>query len=148
MMPRDLPGGLINVDKWDGAPAARTRLLQGLRDRQVANAVVLTGDSHQAWVADLRLDEAGPAIATEFGATSITSGGDGSETVASTADLLRRNPHIRFFNNRRGYTLHEATPARMLVTQRAVPFVTKPGAPREDRGQFVVEAGRPGVQAG
>ena len=148
LMRREFPRGAISMDKWDAAPAARARLLQGLRERGVANAVVLSGDVHNAWAGALRLDpldEASPAVATEFTGTSITSEGDGSEVQASTAEVMRRNPHIAFFNNRRGYTLHEATAARMAVTFRAVPYVTRPDAPREDRGHFVVEAGKPGV---
>ena len=146
VMPRDLPGGMVNVDKWDGTPAARERLLRGIADRRLGGAVVLTGDSHNAWVADLKLGDA--IVATEFAATSITSLGDGSETLASTPELLSRNPHIHFHSARRGYSLHDATPARMAVTQRVVPYVTRPGAPREDRGVFVTEAGRPGIQRG
>ncbi|WP_431270429.1 alkaline phosphatase D family protein [Dankookia sp. P2] len=151
LMRREFPRGAISMDKWDAAPAARARLLQGLRDRGVANAVVLSGDVHNAWAGTLRLDpldEASPAVATEFTGTSITSEGDGSEVLASTPEVLRRNPHIAHFHNRRGYTLHEATPARMEVTFRAVPYVMRPDAPREDRGRFVVEAGRPGVTPG
>ena len=146
VMPRDLPGGLVNVDKWDGAPAARDRLLRGIAQRRLGGAVVLTGDSHNAWVADLKLGNA--VVATEFAATSITSAGDGNEALATTPELLRRNPHIHFHSARRGYSLHDATPQRMAVTQRVVPYVTRPGAPREDRGVFVTEAGRPGVQRG
>ena len=151
VMRRELPGGAIAMDKWDAYPAARARLLQGIRDRGVANAVVLTGDVHQAWAGTLRLDpldERSPVVASEFVASSITSEGDGSETVASTAEVLRRNPHIAHFNNRRGYCLHEATPARMEVAFRAVPYVTRPDAPREDRGRFVVEAGKAGIVPG
>lgn len=144
LAPLALPDG-INMDSWDGAPAARARLLRGLAERRVGNAVVLTGDVHTAWAGDLRLDGEGPVVATEFVATSITSGGDGTEQRPGTAALLARNPHLRFFNDRRGYTLHEATPARMEVTFRAVPHVTRPDAPREDRGRFLVEAGRPGI---
>lgn len=147
VMPRDLGNSQVNVDKWDGAPAARTRLLRGLAERGAVNSVVLTGDSHNAWVGDLRLEN-GPVVATEFGATSISSGGDGNEMAPAAAAVLQRNPHIHFFNNRRGYSLHEVTPARMSVTQRVVPFVTRPDAPREDRGVFVVEAGRPGAVRG
>ena len=146
VMPRELPGDLVNVDKWDGTPAARERLLRGIADRRLGGAVVLTGDSHNAWVGDLKLREA--VVATEFAATSITSLGDGSETLASTPELLRRNPHIHFHSNRRGYSLHDATPERMSVTQRVVPYVSRPGAPREDRGVFVTQAGRPGIQRG
>jgi alkaline phosphatase D len=110
--------------------------------------VALTGDVHNAWAGELRLDpreEAGPVVAAEFVATSISSGGDGSEAQANTPEVLRRNPHIRFFNDRRGYCLHEATPERMEVAFRALPYVTRPGAPREDRGRFVVEAGRAAI---
>ena len=151
MMRREFPNGALSMDKWDGYPAARTRLLQGIRDRGVAGAVVLSGDVHNAWAGELHLDpldEASPVVATEFTATSITSGGDGSEVQAGTAEILRRNPHHRFFNDRRGYCLHTLTPQRMEVTYRALAQVSRPGAPREDRGRFVVEAGRPGILPG
>ena len=94
------------------------------------------------------MDERSPVVATEFVASSISSGGDGSEANANTPEILRRNPHLRFFNNRRGYCLHDATAERMEVTFRALPHVTRAGAPREDRGRFVVEAVKPGVQQG
>uniref|UniRef100_UPI0019D62481 alkaline phosphatase D family protein n=1 Tax=Dankookia rubra TaxID=1442381 RepID=UPI0019D62481 len=151
LMRREFPRGAISMGKWDAYPAARTRLLRGLHDRCAANAVVLSGDVHNAWAGSLRLeplDERSPVVATEFTGTSITSEGDGSEVLAGTAEVLRRNPHIAHFNSRRGYTLHEATAARLEVTFRAVRFVTRPDAPREDRGRFVVEAGKPGVTPG
>jgi alkaline phosphatase D len=151
VMRRELPGGNLNMDKWDGAPAARERLLRGLQERRASNPVILTGDIHNAWVGDLRLnplDERSPVIASEFVATSISSGGDGSEAVSGAEDILRRNPHIHFAHNRRGYSLHEATAQRMTVTHRALPFVTRAGAAQEDRGVFVVEAGKAGVVRG
>jgi alkaline phosphatase D len=148
MMRRELPGGALSMDAWDGYPAARSRLLAGIRDRGISNVVVLSGDVHNAWAGDLHLDpldERSPAVASEFVASSITSSGDGSEELPETAEILRRNPHIAFFNNRRGYTVHEATPVHLATAFRAVPYVSRTGAPREDRGHFVVEAGRPGV---
>lgn len=150
MMRREFAGHAITMDKWDGYPAARARLLEGARERQVANAVVLAGDLHVAMAGSLRLDpedERSPVVATEFVGTSVTSGGDGHEQRADAPALLARNPHIAFFNDRRGYTLIEATPAHMEARFRALPYVTRPGAPREDRGRFVVEAGRPGLPA-
>lgn len=149
VMPRDLGddirGRVISMDKWDAVPAARTRLLRGIAARGVRNGVVLTGDVHNAWAGTVHADGAepqGPGLMTEFCATSIASGGDGSEQVAATPTVLRRNPHIAFFNNRRGYCLHEASEGRMEVSFRALPFVSRPGAPVEDRARFVVEAGR------
>ncbi|WP_372624542.1 alkaline phosphatase D family protein [Falsiroseomonas sp.] len=149
VMPRDLGDDLrgprISMDKWDAVPAARVRLLRGIAERGVRNAVVLTGDVHNAWAGTVHADAAeprGPGLMTEFCATSISSGGDGSEQVAATPTVLRRNPHIAFFNNRRGYCVHEATPERMEVTFRVLPFVSRPDAPLENRARFVVEAGR------
>jgi alkaline phosphatase D len=134
----------LSMDKWDAYPAARARLLRGLHDRGVNNVAVLTGDVHNAWAGTVHLDPGNidsPAIASEFVATSISSDGDGSETLPSTARVLARNPHIAFFNNRRGYTLHEATDKAMTATYRAVDYVSRPGAPRVDKGVFVAEAG-------
>ena len=146
LMPRRLARGGISMDKWDGYPAARARLLAGLAARRVANPVILSGDVHTAWAGDIRAAEDGPPVASEFTATSITSSGDGSEALPGTAATLARNPHVRFFNNRRGYCLHAAGPGRLETTFRAVAAVTRPGAAREDRGRFLLEAGRPGLQ--
>jgi len=41
-------------------------------------------------------------VATGFVATSFSES-DGSGTLGSVAKVLRRNPHVRFFNSRRGY---------------------------------------------
>ena len=135
------------MDKWDGYPAARRRVLEALQG--VPNLVVVSGDVHMALAGTLHLDydrEDSPATGTEFTATSISSGGDGSEARASSARERERNPHLAFINNRRGYTLHEVSPQSFTATFRAVAQVSTPGAAREDRGQFVVEAGRPGPQ--
>jgi alkaline phosphatase D len=148
LMPRDLGdearGAMLSMDKWDGYPAARARLLAGLRERAVRNAVVLSGDIHSAWAGTLH-DAAGTALATEFVATSISSGGDGSEVLRATPTVLRRNPHIGFFNNRRGYALHEVTPARMQVGFRAVDSVSRSGVPLVEKGRLVVESGRAAI---
>jgi alkaline phosphatase D len=55
--------------------------------------------------------------------------------------VLRRNPHIAFFNNRRGYTLHEATAQRMEASFKGLDAVTRPGMPAVEKGRFAVEAG-------
>ena len=139
----DVRGRMISMDKWDAMPVARQRLLDGVRQRNVGNLVVLTGDVHNAWAGEVRASGGqGPALMTEFCASSISSNGDGSEALAATPTVLRRNPHISFFNNRRGYCLHEAGPKQMAVSFRAVDYVTRPGAPLVDKARFVVEAGR------
>jgi alkaline phosphatase D len=77
--------------------------------------------------------------------SSITSGGDGSETLADTAAALADNPHIRFFNNRCGYVRTRFTSTDATADFRVVPYVRRPGAPVERRATFVVEDREPGL---
>lgn len=144
----DIRGRVISMDKWDAVPAARARLLAGVRQRGAANLVVLTGDLHNAWAGVVREGGEGPALMTEFCASSMSSNGDGSEAVGATPTVLRRNPHIAFFNNRRGYCLHKADAARMEVSFRAVDYVSRAGAPLVDKAKFVVPAGRAELERG
>jgi alkaline phosphatase D len=139
------------MDKWDAYAAARGRLLRFVQENRVPNLVVLTGDVHNAWAGDLRTDfddDRSPIVGSEFVATSISTDGDGAESRADWETLQRHNPHMRFFNNRRGYTVHAASRDRMTAEFRVVPYVTRRDAPLETRAAFLVEAGRPGVQRG
>jgi alkaline phosphatase D len=59
--------------------------------------------------------------------------------------MLRLNPHIHFYNGRRGYVRCDVTARALTASYRVVPWITQPGAPLETRATFVVEAGRPGA---
>jgi alkaline phosphatase D len=145
--PREAPA--YSMDKWDGYVAARERLLKILADTPPSNPVVLTGDVHSNWVADLTTnfeDPAAAVVATEFVGTSMTSGGDGADGSAERFQAL--NPHVKFYNGRRGYVRAEVTPSAWRSEYRVLPYVSKPGAPIETRASFVVENGRKGVQRG
>ncbi|MBA2747977.1 MAG: alkaline phosphatase [Tatlockia sp.] len=152
MAQRDFEPGAevrLSMDAWDGYAASRDRLFQFLQQRQPANPVVLTGDVHANWVADLKADFNNPTsktIGTEFVGTSISTGGDGSDTNANTEAILAENPHIKFFNNQRGYVRCELTPQRWQSDYRTVAAVTILDAPITTRASFVVENGRPGAQ--
>ena len=79
------------MDVWDGYPNERQELLDLLSQAQVPNPVVITGDIHSNWVADIKADfddEIPPTVATEFVGTSITSGGDGQDTSEYGQGLL------------------------------------------------------------
>ncbi len=152
MMRRDVSTGTnapqFSMDKWDAYPAARDRLMRHLEAAKVKGLVVLTGDIHNAWAGDLKADFLNPASATlgtEFIATSITTNGDGFDIDDLRRRQLDRNPHLRFFNNRRGYSVHEATKDRMVVHFRAVDSVSQPGAPLVTKASYAVEAAKPGV---
>ncbi len=69
--------------------------------------------------------------------TSISSGGDGSDTRAIEA-LLSENPHIRYFSNRRGYVRARFTADEMRADFRSVPYVSRPDADVRTGASLVV----------
>jgi alkaline phosphatase D len=142
------PGRGFNVDAWDGYVGSRDRIVAGLRDSPVRNAVVLTGDIHSHWAAEVHErsdDPTSAAVGTELVCSSITSGGDGSETRPETTPALAENPHIRFINNRRGYVRTRITPGELRADFQVVPFVSRPGAAVQTRASFMVPDQEPAL---
>lgn len=136
------------MDKWDGYFAERKRFLGFLRDRKPSNPIVLTGDIHSNWVCDLKPEffrENSPVVATEFVGTSISSGGDGSDTRTSTATVLAENPHIKFYNGQRGYVRCSLTSEKWITDYKVLASVSKPDEPISVRASFMVENGKAGV---
>jgi alkaline phosphatase D len=140
------PGVSQAMDKWDGYPLARERLLGAIAERRRHDTVVLTGDNHNHWVMELRRAAAAdnaPPLATEFVSTSITSTGDGAEQREAYSAVLGDNPHARYFNSRRGYLRCIVTPAQWRSDFRVVPFVSRPGAPVTTDASFVLTRDSP-----
>jgi alkaline phosphatase D len=136
------------MDQWAAYPAARDRILTFLETARTSNPIVLSGDIHSNWTADLTRDVAGPTaavIATEFVGTSISSGGNGNDITDTFRAILAENPHVRFYNNQRGYVRCALTPERWLTEYRVVPYVTMNDAPVSTRASFVVADGRAGA---
>ena len=89
------PDGQFSMDKWDGYVAARQRLYKRLLETQAPNPIVLSGDVHQHYGADLKMDFTDPRSATvgiEFTNSSITTGGDGSDVGHDVGGDARRQP--------------------------------------------------------
>jgi alkaline phosphatase D len=142
------PETRFSMDKWDGYQACRRRLFDQLRATQARNPIVLSGDVHVHYGADLKMDfadERSDTVGVEFTNSAITSGGDGSEVTPAWERLRARNPHLRLHSNRRGYVACTVTPATMRAEFRVIDRVTVPGAPVRTAGALVVEAGRPGA---
>jgi alkaline phosphatase D len=138
------PAYMANPDSWGGYRAPRARLLRHIRDRQVANPVVLTGDEHQNYAGELHLDGRNPegrAIATEFVATSITSGGDGTDQSPRMAQVQAANPTLTFNNSQRGYLLCDVTAERFQAAFRVLDKVSSPGGVVSTRATLAVPAG-------
>ncbi len=139
------PGRDAFTDGWDGYPAARQRLIDFLATRKPANPVVIGGDVHMSFVADVKQDFDNPSsatVASEFVGTSITSQARGQSGVLK---MLPEHPHIHLAEARyRGYTRVEIGAARMQVDLRAMDSVSTREADCRTLASFVVEDGRPG----
>ena len=130
-----------DMDTWDGYVASRGRVIDAWRQAGVRNPVVLTGDIHEAFASDVKADFddlSSESVGVELITTSITSGGDGSD---SATDALDWNPHIKFNNDLRGYLRVDLTPDLLSARFRTVDYVSEVGAPVRTRAQFDVVDG-------
>lgn len=136
------------TDGWDGYPHARARLLASLVKSGAANPVILGGDVHAHYVADIHADPAkadSPVIASEFCGSSITSQGPDAKLVAGIRDS---NPHIRHADgSKRGYILFDINRDRLQAKLRVLDTVKRPDASVSTDATFTVRAGKPGVAA-
>jgi alkaline phosphatase D len=153
MAPPDAaPGPTVNLsmDQWSGYPAARNRLVRAIGQRAPNRTVLITGDIHSNWVAEVRSDFSrpdAPVVAAEFVGTSISSGGDGADRAGEvTEQALAENPHIKWQNGRRGYVSCLVTPTAWTAEYRTVAYVSRPGAPVETPTRWRVTRGRSGVE--
>ena len=121
----------MNMDAWDGYPAARERVF-GAAQAAEANLIVLAGDSHNAWASDLARGV--EPVGVEFAGQSVTSPGFESflpqikpETMA--AALREENPALKFTDTaQRGYMAVELTPGAATCEYRFVTNVRQRGA--------------------
>ncbi|MCT4352962.1 alkaline phosphatase D family protein [Streptomyces sp. Je 1-79] len=147
---RDVPTAdfKLSMDSWDGYPASRQRILDGAAAAGVENLMVLTGDVHVGYGLDIKADHRDPAsrtLGTEIVATSIASGKDGADRPANYDNLTAANPHLKFYNGRRGYVTVALGQDSARADFRTVSAVTTPGAPVATAGSYVTEAGNPGL---
>jgi len=142
------PATVVSMDSWDGYAASRDRITRGWVEAGVRNPVVLTGAVHAHWADELKLDYADPTsrtVGTELVCSSITSTGDGTDVAGVAHPWAAWNPHLRFYNNQRGYVRTTITGDAMTADFRVVPFVTRPDAPVHTRATFVIEDRVPGL---
>ncbi len=138
----------LSMDQWSGYPVARDRLLGAIAQRAPNRTVVVTGDIHSNWVNELwssfnRFEA--PVVAAEFVGTSITSGGDGADDSPTVEANRAENPHLKWFNGRRGYIRCEVTPDSWRADYRTVPYVSRPDAPIATASSWRVENGVAGI---
>jgi alkaline phosphatase D len=139
----------MSMDAWDGYRASRGRVLAGAKAAGVDNLMVLTGDVHVGYAFDIKDDfddSASRTLGTEIVTTSITSGRDGAEKPANWDTYTRANPHLKFYNGRRGYTTVRLGRESARADFKTVVAVTVPGAPIVTAAAFVTEVGDQGLK--
>ena len=103
------------MDRWDGYPAARSRLLKSAQEAD-ADLVMLSGDSHNAWAYSLTED--GKRAGVEFAGHSVTSGGleggFGADPKVVARGFVAANPEMQWADtSQRGYMMIDITPQRV-----------------------------------
>jgi len=132
----------INTDSWAAYTVPRDRLLSRLAP--VPNLVVLTGDEHQHHAGEIRQTGAAPGTtpdAIEFVTTSATSGSDGPGARKQHAEILRRNPWLKYVRDERGYSLMTVTPDGWQADMKVVDTIRKPGGKLSTHARFRIPAG-------
>jgi len=140
-------GGMYWTDGWDGYTPARNRLLGTVAARRVPGVVVLGGDVHSNYVADLMADHddpKSPVVASEFCGTSITSLGLAQSRLDAALPL---NPHIKLGrSDRRGYMRFVLEPGRLQVDLKTLHDARDPASGIETMARFKVDPARPGPE--
>jgi len=111
----------LNMDAWDGYPAARDRVFKAALNAN-ANLLVLAGDTHNGWAFDLAHD--GAKVGVELGVCSVSSPGFESylsfippETLAGA--LIAENDQLKWADTaQRGYMVIDLTPTRAVTEYR------------------------------
>jgi len=141
-------GQLFWTDGWDGYPDARRRLLESVVARRLSNPVVIGGDVHMHFVADLKLDfddEKSPVVASEFTGTSISSNAGPWQRNWKT--ILAENPHLKYLRgDQRGYVRASVSGGRFIADLVGVETVKLPESGARVLARFAVEDGKPGPQ--
>jgi alkaline phosphatase D len=147
---RDEPEKILNLDSWAAYEAPRRRLLN--RIRGLNNVVVLTGDEHQNFAGLLHDPGSGSGaggddpVAVEFVATSISSGGDGSDLRPGSDRILANNPQLKFINDQRGYLTCEVGSEEWRTNYMVMDRVSTPGGSISKRATWAVARGTPDLR--
>jgi alkaline phosphatase D len=148
LYPKSRGDGRTNTDSWSGYSDARSRLAETIRDKKLGNVIVATGDvhKHHAGVVPLREDDLdGPAVATEYVASSISTGGDGTDIPKGWEAVLGENPHTSLLNDQRGYQLFTIGQKEWQTDVIGVPQVETRGGGKRKIAALVTIPGQPGV---
>jgi len=142
-------GGRFWTDGWDGYPQARKRLFDDLLASKARNPVVISGDVHTFYAAELcrnfyaPISHTNPIIATEFCGSSVTSS---SRPQSTTDKYLQYNPQLKYGRSDvRGFMLFDLAPRQMQCRFLGVDELSNPHSSVSVLRHFLVADGYPGL---
>lgn len=149
-------GTQLNGDAWDGYQAERQQIIDALRASSIQNVVVLTGDVHSSWAADITDDPNNPlaynpatgegSVAVEFVTTSVTSP-FAIDIPEGQQAFLANNPHIRYTDwDEKGYLLLNLSSAAAIGEYWYVSEHTTPGGTESFALSYRSESGSQHLQ--
>ena len=126
LAPMGLP---LNLDAWDGYPAARERLYD-LLSAHASNPISLAGDTHNGWAFNLT-NAQGEAVGVEWGTPGISSPGLETYLPLPAEDMRARlltasRELVDVDTSRRGWTEVTLTPDAATARWRFVSSVVEP----------------------
>ncbi len=125
------------TEAWVGYPAARQRVLESLARHKVSNPVVLSGDIHAFFLAEVEDSRRRP-VAVELVTSSIAN----SNTDKSAE--LPLNPHVKYHDGTHsGYIRCELTPDRLQADYVGIADIRDPTSGRATLASFEVQSGDP-----
>lgn len=138
---------MASMDQWSGYIHSRRRLLDHIDKHRPGNVVTVSGDAHLHFAGDLIQDEGdGKVIASEFSATSITSGRDGSPDEGYLRGAKEQNPQLKAIVNQRGYTLCDVTRDNWHADMKVLDKVSTRDGKLSTFASFDIAHGKPGLQ--
>lgn len=91
----------LNLDAWDGYPAARERFYDMMTAAGASDLIVLTGDTHEWWANELFAKD-GRRMGVELATSAVTSPGGsayfGEDAATYSRQLNERNAMVRHHN--------------------------------------------------
>lgn len=127
----------LNMDQWDGYTTERQKIFSAIKQKNIKNYFVITGDLHTFVAGELYEDfsELKDPVGVEFLVTSITSANlgqilkvnDEKALMQIEQSLVNLNPHMKFFNSHHhGYAVVELSPEEAVCEFWKVSTIEEP----------------------
>lgn len=145
---RDLEQGAgtrYSLDGWDGYRASRRHLLDSIEAARLENPLIIGGDLHAYFAADVKRDFAQPqseTVATEFVTGAISSNAPGQKSLDVA---LAENPHLKLASREHGYATMTLTPDGGQCDFVTIEDRKDPASPASTTYSFALTSGQPGV---